>query len=154
MKYIHILIATTFGAGFSPIAPGTAGAIVGCAFLWLFYQLEWFPTYPNPLAFIVLIVVVALLGIYATNKLEQEWGKDPSKVVIDELVGVWIAMVFVPFSWLNLLLAFGLFRFFDIAKPLGVRKMEQFKGGLGVMADDVLAGIYANLALQLILLFI
>lgn len=154
MKYIHILIATTFGAGFSPVAPGTAGAIVGCAFLWLFHQLECFATFPNPLAFIVLIVVVALLGIYATNKLEQEWGKDPSKVVIDELVGVWIAMVFVPFSWLNLLLAFGLFRFFDIAKPLGVRKMEQFKGGLGVMADDVLAGIYANLALQLILLFI
>ena len=154
MKYIHILIATTFGAGFSPVAPGTAGAIVGCAFLWLFHQLEWFPTHPNPLVFIVLIVVVALLGIYATNKLEQEWGKDPSKVVVDELVGVWIAMVFVPFSWLNLLLAFGLFRFFDIAKPLGVRKMEQLKGGLGVMADDVLAGIYANLALQLILLFI
>jgi len=154
MKYIHILIATTFGAGFSPVAPGTAGAIVGGAFLWLFHQLEWFPTYPNPLVFIVLIVIVALLGIYATNKLEQEWGKDPSKVVIDELVGVWIAMVFVPFSWLNLLLAFGLFRFFDIAKPLGVRKMEQFKGGVGVMADDVLAGIYANLALQLILLFI
>lgn len=154
MKYLHILIATTFGAGFSPFAPGTAGAIVGCAFLWGFNELQYFPTFPNPLLFVVLILVVALLGIYATNKLEQEWGKDPSKVVIDELVGVWIAMVFVPFTWLNLLLAFGLFRFFDIAKPLGVRKMEQLKGGVGVMADDVLAGIYANLALQLILIFI
>ena len=154
MKYIHILIATTFGAGFSPVAPGTAGAIVGGFFLWLFHQMQWFPTFPNPLVFIGLIVIVALLGIYATNKLEQEWGKDPSKVVVDELVGVWVAMVFVPFTWLNLLLAFGLFRFFDIAKPLGVRKMERLKGGLGVMADDVLAGIYANLVLQLILLII
>ncbi|MCW8897563.1 MAG: phosphatidylglycerophosphatase A [Flavobacteriales bacterium] len=154
MKYLHKLIATTFGAGFSPFAPGTAGAIVGCAFLWGFNELQYFPTFPNPFLFVVLILVVALLGIYATNKLEQEWGKDPSKVVIDELVGVWVAMVFVPFTWLNLLLAFGLFRFFDIAKPLGVRKMEQLKGGLGVMADDVLAGIYANLVLQLILIFI
>ncbi len=154
MKYLHILIATTFGAGFSPFAPGTAGAIVGCAFLWGFNELQYLPTFPNPFLFVVLIFVVALLGIYATNKLEQEWGKDPSKVVIDELVGVWIAMVFVPFTWLNLLLAFGLFRFFDIAKPLGVRKMEQLKGGVGVMADDVLAGIYANLVLQLILIFI
>lgn len=154
MRSLYILIVTTFGAGFSPVAPGTAGAIVGGGFLWLFHQLQWFSTFPNPLAFIGLIIVVALLGIYATNKLEKEWGKDPSKVVVDELVGFWIAMVFVPFSWLNLLLAFGLFRFFDIAKPLGVRKMEQFKGGLGVMADDVLAGIYANLALQLIVVFI
>ena len=154
MRSLYILIVTTFGAGFSPVAPGTAGAIVGGGFLWLFHQLQWFSTFPNPLAFIGLIIVVVLLGIYATNKLEKEWGKDPSKVVVDELVGFWIAMVFVPFSWLNLLLAFGLFRFFDIAKPLGVRKMEQFKGGLGVMADDVLAGIYANLALQLIVVFI
>ena len=154
MKYIHILIATTFGAGFSPLAPGTAGAMVGCVFLWLFHQMQWFSTFPNPLTFVVLIIVVALIGIYATNKLEKEWGEDPSKVVIDELIGIWITMILVPFSWLNLLLAFGLFRFFDIAKPLGVKKMEQFKGGLGVMADDVLAGIYANLALQLKLVFI
>ena len=154
MKQLHILIVTTFGAGFSPFAPGTAGAIVGCAFLWAFNQFQIFPTYPNPGFFIGLIIVVALVGIYATNQLEKEWGKDPQKVVIDELVGVWIAMVFVPFTWLNLFLAFGLFRFFDILKPLGVRKMENFKGGIGVMADDVLAGIYANLVLQLILYFL
>jgi len=154
MKQLHILIVTTFGAGFSPIAPGTAGAIVGCVFLWAFNQIQIFPFYPNPGLFIGLIIVVALIGIYATNQLEREWGKDPSKVVIDELVGVWIAMIFVPFTWLNLFLAFGLFRFFDILKPLGIRKMENFKGGIGVMADDVLAGIYANLVLQLILYFL
>lgn len=154
MKQLYILIATTLGVGYSPFAPGTAGAIVGCFFLWIFNYFQLFPTYPNTWFFVVLILMVALLGVYATNKLEQEWGKDPSKVVVDELVGVWIAMVFVPFTWLNVLLAFGLFRFFDIAKPLGVRKMENFKGGIGVMADDVLAGIYANLVLQLILYFI
>ncbi|MBW6483745.1 MAG: phosphatidylglycerophosphatase A [Vicingaceae bacterium] len=154
MKQLHILIVTTFGAGFSPFAPGTAGAIVGCAFLWVFNYFHIFPTHPNPELFIGLIIVVTLVGIYATNQLEKEWGKDPQKVVIDELIGVWIAMVFIPFTWLNVLIAFGLFRFFDILKPLGIRKMENFKGGIGVMADDVLAGIYANLVLQLILYFL
>jgi phosphatidylglycerophosphatase A len=80
--------------------------------------------------------------------------KTPSKVVIDEAVGMWITMVLVPFSYLNLIIGFTLFRLFDIFKPLGIRNLEKLNGGLGVMADDVLAGIYANLVLQLILLFI
>ena len=92
-----------------------------------------------------------VLGIIATDKLEDEWGKDPSKVVLDEVIGVWIAMMFVPFSFFNVLLAFGLFRYFDIAKPLGIRKLEALNGGLGVMADDMLAGIYSNITLQIIL---
>lgn len=93
------------------------------------------------------------MGIFVTDKLTDEWGKDPSKVVIDEVIGMWITMIFIPFSWTNLLFGFILFRFFDIAKPLGVRKMENLKGGTGVMMDDVLAGIYANIVLQVIVYF-
>ena len=154
MKFIYKMIATTFGAGYSPFAPGTAGAIVGCAFIWIFEKYELLSTYDDAIIFAILTALVTLLGVFVTNKLSSDWGKDPSKVVIDELIGVWIAMIFVPFTWVNLLIAFVLFRFFDIAKPLGVRKMENLKGGVGVMMDDVLAGIYANIVLQVIIYFI
>jgi phosphatidylglycerophosphatase A len=151
MKIIYKLTATALGAGYSPFAPGTAGAIVGCIALWLFEKYNLISTTTTPFLFTGLILVTTVLGIIATDKLEEEWGKDPSKVVLDEVIGVWIAMMFVPFSFFNVLLAFGLFRYFDIAKPLGIRKLESLKGGLGVMADDMLAGIYANITLQIIL---
>lgn len=73
---------------------------------------------------------------------------------MDEVIGMWITMLFVPFNNINLLIGFILFRFFDIAKPLGVRKLEALPRGVGVMADDVLAGIYANIVLQIIIQFI
>ena len=67
---------------------------------------------------------------------------------------MWITMMFVPLTWLNLLIGLILFRFFDIAKPLGIRKVESLGGGIGVMADDMLAGVYANIVLQVIIYFI
>lgn len=82
--------------------------------------------------------------------LEEEWGEDPSKVVIDETVGLWISMLFIPINTYTLILAFILFRFFDILKPLGIRKLDQLKNSWGVMLDDILAGVYANMVLQLI----
>ena len=154
MKFIYKLIATTFGAGYSPFAPGTAGAIVGCGFIILFEKYGILSTYEDPILFTIITALVTFLGVFVTNKLTEDWGKDPSKVVIDEFIGIWIAMIFIEFNWINLLLAFGLFRFFDIAKPLGVRKMEALKGGTGVMMDDVLAGVYSNIVLQIILYFI
>ena len=154
MKLIYKLLATSLGSGYSPFAPGTAGAIVGCGLLWLLEKYQLISTINTPFLFIGLIIVITLLGVFVTNQLEKEWGKDPSKIVIDETIGLWISMVLIPFSWLNLLLAFILFRFFDIAKPLGIRKMEALKGGVGVMMDDVLAGIYANIILQVIIYFL
>ena len=151
MKLIYKLLATSFGAGYSPFAPGTVGAIVGCVLLWLLQRYQLIDTLNTPFVFIGLIIIVTLLGVFVTNQLEEEWGKDPSKVVIDETIGLWISMLLIPFSWFNLLLAFILFRFFDIAKPLGIRKMESINGGWGVMADDILAGIYANILLHIII---
>ena len=97
----------------------------------------------------MLIVLFTAAGIWSADKLESECGKDPSKVVVDEMVGVWIALLAVPVGnvW-YILFAFLLFRFFDIFKPLGIRKMEQLEGGIGVMADDILAGIYSFLLLM------
>ena len=154
MKTIYKLTATALGAGYSPFAPGTMGAIVGCIALWVFEKYNLVSTTSTPLVFIGLIVITTILGIIATDKLEKEWGKDPSKVVIDEVIGMWITLLFVPLSLLNLIIGFVLFRFFDIAKPLGIRKLEQLKGGVGVMSDDMLAGIYANISLQIIVYFI
>ncbi|MGE0561932.1 MAG: phosphatidylglycerophosphatase A [Flavobacteriales bacterium] len=149
MKFIHKTIATFFGAGYSPFAPGTAGALFGCGVLILFNYFDI--VLNNPVVFSIIIIFITLIGIYSTNQLASEWGKDPSKVVIDEVAGMWISMLFVPFNYLNLLIAFILFRLFDIFKPIGIRKLEQLNGGLGVMADDILAGVYSNLVLQFII---
>ena len=146
-KLFHIIIASGFGSGFSPFAPGTAGALVA-VIIWtvLFYVIPF-----NILLVVtsLLIVLFTAAGIWSADKLESEWGKDPSKVVVDEMVGVWIALLAVPVGnvW-YILFAFLLFRFFDFFKPLGIRKMEQLEGGIGVMADDILAGIYSFLLLM------
>ena len=146
-KLFHIIIASGFGSGFSPFAPGTAGALVA-VIIWtvLFYVIPF-----NILLVVtsLLIVLFTAAGIWSADKLESEWGKDPSKVVVDEMVGVWIALLAVTVGnvW-YILFAFLLFRFFDIFKPLGIRKMEQLEGGIGVMADDILAGIYSFLLLM------
>ena len=146
-KLFHIIIASGFGSGFSPFAPGTAGALVA-VIIWtvLFYVIPF-----NILLVVtsLLIVLFTAAGIWSADKLESEWGKDPSKVVVDEMVGVWIAILDVPVGnvW-YILFAFLLFRFFDIFKPLGIRKIEQLEGVIGVMADDIVAGIYSFLLLM------
>ena len=148
-------IATCGGAGYAPFAPGTFGAIVGCLLLILFEYTNLFTT---DLGFYGLVIILTIffyfLGVKATDELEKEWGKDPSKVVVDEMIGVWISMMFIPWSYFNLLLAFVLFRFFDILKPMGIRKLEAIPGGKGVMLDDVLAGVYANIILRVLLYFL
>jgi phosphatidylglycerophosphatase A len=120
--------------------------------------LVWYPiatclSYPFWIGILFgLIIIFTLLGAWSSTVAEQYWGEDPSRVVIDEVVGQWIALLAVPavFSWWHVLVAFILFRFFDIVKPLGVRKMENFKSGWGIMADDILAGTYGAIVLYLI----
>ena len=151
MNIIYKTIATSFGLGYAPIAPGTVGAMGGVALLWfaslgvISYKFHTFQ-----MGFLILIVLTTVIGAWATKQLEQEWGEDPSKVVIDEVVGVWIALFWLPLNWPHFLIGFCLFRLFDIWKPLGIRKLEKIPNGWGVMLDDVAAGIYANICLQLI----
>ncbi|MEM1319351.1 MAG: phosphatidylglycerophosphatase A [Bacteroidota bacterium] len=152
MSSIHKIIATAFGAGYSPFAPGTAGALVGLLIWWGAGQaLGERPTFPWLMLGATLLVF--LLGVWSADALEKEWGKDPSRVVADEVVGMWISLLWVPLGWPYLLTGFILFRIFDIWKPLYVRSMERLPGGWGVMMDDVLAGIYANLVLQVLIHF-
>jgi phosphatidylglycerophosphatase A len=140
------IISTGFGSGYSPIAPGTAGALLATA-IWLLLSFV-IPLESMYIITILLVVTFTILGIYSASAVEHIWGKDPSRVVIDEMVGVWIPLIIVPERniWF-ILAAFILFRLFDIFKPLGIRKMEDFKGGVGVMMDDILAGIYSFIIL-------
>ena len=146
----HKSIATGMGFGLSPFAPGTAGAFLAVLLLYPI-SLSHFADY----WLIGLSVIFYFLGVSSTNYVEKAWGeKDPSRVVIDEVIGLWITIIFIPISLTTAILAFVLFRLFDIWKPLGIRKLEKISGGHGVMLDDVLAGVYSNIALQLIYHFI
>ena len=157
MRHFWKLMATGFGSGFSPIAPGTAGALMAILLLLpnMFYDFEWLNfgnQWLNEIPFILTILLFHFIGVKSANEMEKEWGHDAQRIVIDEMVGVWIALLFMPINWLTLLLAFVLFRFFVITKPLGIRKMERFDGGWGVMMDDVLAGVYAWVVLKILTL--
>ena len=145
------IIATGFGSGYSPVAPGTAGALVACGMLWGLQAIlpeQFSGGWPQAHWLLLLTFIFFFLGVKSGGKLEAEWGHDPSKIVVDEMVGVWIAMLGVPFSLINLALAFVLFRVFDIWKPLGIRQMERLHGGWGIMMDDVLAGVYSALVMH------
>lgn len=142
LPVLPVIIATGFGSGFSPVAPGTAGALLA-TLIWLalshFFSfcLVWW-------IILACILIFTILGIWSANKLEPYWGEDPSRIVVDEMVGVWIPLLAVAqgVTW-QVWVAFGLFRVFDIFKPFGIRKMESLRGGVGVMMDDILAGIYS-----------
>jgi len=143
---VHKTIATFFGLGYSPKAPGTVGALGA---LILFGCLAWL--HLGGWSFLLVLLTLFFVGAYSADRVEGLWGKDNNKVVIDEVLGMGMALLWIPFQWEYYGLAFALFRLFDIWKPLGIRRLEQLKGGWGVMADDLLAGIYANIILHILL---
>ena len=139
---LPVIIATGFGSGFSPIAPGTAGAALACLIWWAL--LLCLPAQGLLVATALLVVVFTIAGVWAANRLEPYWGEDPSRIVVDEMVGVWIPLLAADADNLwYAVAAFVLFRFFDILKPLGIRRMEALPGGIGVMMDDILSGVYS-----------
>ncbi len=144
------LIATVFGAGLLPIAPGTWGAAVGAAVLLFFQGFDEKKVFV-PLFFVV--VFLSWLGALIAENLEKTWGEDPKKFVLDEFVGVLATLLTHALTWQNIALGFVFFRFFDIAKPLGIRKFEKIGGGWAVMADDLAAAFWANLTLWAARLF-
>ena len=154
--YVALAIGTC-GVGYFPIAPGTFGSIVGVGIYFLLARIV-LPAASVPLfvsALLVLIVFITLIGIWAATRVERLSGrKDPGKVVVDEVAGQLIALLPVipgpnP-SWVNIISAFLLFRLFDIIKPYPARRLESLESGLGIMADDIVAGAYAAVAVSLI----
>jgi len=136
------LVATGLGSGYSPIAPGTAGSIVGLLLFLPLAGLAW----PVQLA---ATAVLTLVGVFAAGRVARVVErKDPGLVVVDEVAGQWITFLALPVTPVTALAGFLLFRVMDIVKPWPARDLERLPGGLGIMADDVAAGIYAHLLLR------
>lgn len=130
------MIASGAGAGYFPVAPGTAGSLVAAVGLWLI-------PFSRAGLWAALAVVVAI-GTWASRRVEEVLGrKDPGVIVIDEVAGMMVAVLLLPRTPGVLLCAFLLFRLFDIWKPFPAREAQALRGGLGVVVDDLIAGVYA-----------
>jgi phosphatidylglycerophosphatase A len=139
------LVATGLGSGYSPVAPGTAGSLVGLVLFWAMSGLGW----PVQLA---VTTVVFFLGVRCATAVAAQVGrKDPGIVVVDEVAGMWVTMLAVPFTPATAALGFIAFRIMDVFKPYPARQLEALPGGWGIMADDIMAGVYANLLVQVLL---
>jgi phosphatidylglycerophosphatase A len=140
------LIATGLGSGYSPWAPGTAGSLVG---LLLFVPLALAPL----VAQLAATVSVFAVGVWAATATARRTGlKDPGLVVVDEIAGMWVALLLMPFTAEVAVVAFFAFRAMDIVKPYPARDLEHLPEGWGIMADDVMAGVYANLLVRVVAL--
>ena len=138
------LVATGLFAGYSPIVPGTAGSLVGVGI----YAI---PGMETPVVLSLATLAVLFLGANVSGRMEKKLGEDPQIIVIDEIIGMWISLLFLPKRLLVVLIAFILFRIYDTFKPPPARQLERVGHGWGVMLDDVAAGVYANLTVRLIL---
>lgn len=145
----HKIISTSLGIGYIGKGAGTYAAIFTCIIWYLFLAGQ----YEHTILPLIVTFLLTIIGVISANKVEVLWGKDHQRVVIDEVAGMCITLLFVPLAIKYILVGLVLFRFFDILKPLGIRQLENLPGGWGVMADDVLAGIYANVVLQIIIFF-
>jgi phosphatidylglycerophosphatase A len=146
----HKLFSTSLGIGYIGKGGGTVAAVFCC----VCWYLAWAGSLPPPLLLsVVITVAITLIGIWSSGVVEKIWGKDPSKVVIDEVAGMCISMLFIPVQLKYVLTALVLFRFFDIVKPLFIRKMELLPAGWGIMMDDILAGVYTNILLFTVVRF-
>jgi phosphatidylglycerophosphatase A len=137
------LIATFFGTGYAPAAPGTAATFATLPLYLLLRSLS-LPRY------LLALAILVGLGIFASDRMEKLWGKDPKKVVIDEVAGTLVTLVSRPSGLGDILLGMILFRVFDILKPPPVSTLEALPGGAGIMADDVAAGILGAISLAVL----
>lgn len=142
---MYKIISTSLGIGYIK-GGGTIASILCCICL---YYTQACGIIILPWSSVVIAALIFLVGVYSANKVEEFWGKDNYRVVIDEVAGMYITMMFIPLTATTLVAGLLLFRLFDITKPLYIRRLEKLPGGVGVMMDDVLAGVYANLVLHL-----
>jgi phosphatidylglycerophosphatase A len=146
MTRVAVFIATAAGCGYFPIAPGTAGAAAGL----VLYGLVWW-THSRSLE-VALIVLTFAVGVWAATHAERFFGVvDPGQVVIDEVNGMLVTLAFIPVGVSGALAGFFIFRLLDALKPFPANRLESLHGGFGIMADDVMAGVYSNIALRLVI---
>jgi phosphatidylglycerophosphatase A len=146
INIIEKIIGSVFFTGYIPIASGTFGSFVALVIYFI-------PGFENPTYMILAISLFFILGISISDKFEKIYGKDPKQCTIDELVGTWIALLFVPKTLLFVSISFVLWRISDIIKPFPARQLESLKGGLGIMIDDIIAAIYSLIVTHIIIYF-
>ena len=141
-RSVALACASVFGVGYAPVAPGTFGSAAGLLLWWLLPQ--------GPVAQAAAIAAVFVAGVWASGVCEKDCGRlDPGHVVIDEVLGMLVTLFMIPAGWVAMTGAFLFFRATDIVKPYPANRFERLHGGVGIMADDAMAGVYANVALRL-----
>ncbi|MGC8594976.1 MAG: phosphatidylglycerophosphatase A family protein [Candidatus Kryptoniota bacterium] len=143
LSFFDELVATGLGAGLSPIAPGTAGSLLAL----IIYMI---PGFEKIEIIVPAIFIFFIGGSYTAGHLERVYGHDPSRVVIDEVVAMWISLLILPKKFCFIMAAFVIFRLLDIVKPFPANYFDRKKGGVNIMLDDVICGVYTNLVLQII----
>jgi phosphatidylglycerophosphatase A len=143
---LAVVIATVAFCGYAPVAPGTFGSAAGL----VVYLIVWWTR--SPAIEVALIAATFVLGVWSATLAERHFGgTDPGPVVIDEVLGMLVTLAFIPVGLSGALAGFVLFRILDVIKPFPADRFERLHGGLGIMADDAMAGIYANLCLRLVM---
>lgn len=146
MTRVAVFIATVGYCGYFPIAPGTVGSAAGL----VFYLLVWWTR--SQIVEVGLILALFAAGVWAGTTAERYFGGiDPGPIVLDEVVGMLITLAFIPVGLTGAIAGFFLFRVFDVIKPFPAGRLEKLHGGFGVMADDAMAAIYANISLRLLM---
>ena len=146
MTRLAVFLATVAYCGYFPIAPGTVGSAAGL----VVYLAVW--STHSPFVEAALILAVFAVGAWAGTIAERYFGGiDPGPVVIDEVLGMLVTLAFLSVGWTGALAGFCLFRIFDVLKPFPANRLERLHGGLGVMADDAMAAVYANISLRILI---
>lgn len=144
VDFIYKLIATGLFTGYLPTAPGTWGSLLACVILWLVWPEHWYYQ-------LLIILLFYPVAVFFAGKGVKYFGPDGRPIVIDEIIGQAVALFMAPKSIIAYILGFFLFRIFDVIKPQPARSWEKLHGGVGIVADDIAAGVYAAVVLQLIL---
>jgi phosphatidylglycerophosphatase A len=146
MTRLAIVICSFGYVGYIPFAPGTFGAAVGLGLVWLLRMTS------RPWVELPIVIVLFALGAWSGTRAEAYFGTtDPGQGVIDEVMGMLITLLFIPVGLSGAIAGFLIFRVFDVIKPYPASRLEHLPGGTGMMADDAMAGVYANLALRLVM---
>ena len=148
---LAVFFASGFYSGFAPFAPGTFGSLVGSTMVYVLFH---FALTTNPWILIALSILSFLIGAWAIKNLPSTWVHDDQRIVIDEVLGIFISLCFVPITVQTILLSLILFRVYDIFKPLGIRSFDNLSSDASVLLDDALAGIYANITLHVFILIL
>jgi phosphatidylglycerophosphatase A len=147
LNLIEKILGSGFFTGYIPFASGTFGSLAAV----IIYLI---PGFENPTILLLLISIFTVVGVNLGSKFEKIYGKDPKECTIDEFVGTWISLLFLPKNLVYVLGAFLIWRIFDIIKPFPANYVEKIKGGWGIMLDDIIAGFYSFIVIQIILYFI